>query len=235
MKHLSVSFRGFVAAALCIACLAAPAFAQNGGAGEKGAGEKSAGEKSSRVAVIDMRRISMEYARAKDVFSEIDEESMQINQEFKVMYEKYTQQVKVYAELKPGTPDHAKKEAELTKAKTNLEVFKQTKSREIQRKKLQANRLLFDDIQDAVTKVAEHYGYGTVLQHSRFTSEKPDPREVQAALSQSVVWSRKRDDITDAVLEVMNRRYEKSTGGAVQPASGSRPATKKASVKQAAE
>jgi hypothetical protein len=59
---------------------------------------------------------------------------------------------------------------------------------------------------------------------------------VQMALSQPVVWSRKRDDITEAVLEVLNRRYEKSAG-AVTPAGATRPAAgaKKPAVRPAAE
>ena len=218
-------------AALCLPTSATLAQAPTNATPEKG--EKAAG----KVAVVDVGRILQSYSKFKDFEAEIKSEQEQIQSELKGQKEKFNESLKVLNELKAGSPDYSKKEAEIAKMKTNIEIFQLSKERELLRRKHQFSRTVFDEMQEAVSKVADHYGYSLVIRHARYEAESTDPRMVQMALSQPVVWSRKRDDITEAVLEVLNRRYEKSGGAAVTPARATRPATgtKKAAVRPAAE
>ena len=229
MKLSTITFLG-LCASLCL--LPAATFAQAPASAAAEKGDKGAG----RVAVIDVGRILQSYGKFKDFESEIKSEQEQIQADLKTQKEKFNESLKVLNELKAGSPDYSKKEAEIAKLKTNIEVFQLSKERELLRRKHQFSKAVFDEMQEAVTKVADHYGYSLVIRHTRYEADSTDPRMVQMALSQPVVWSRKRDDITEAVLEVLNRRYEKSAG-AVTPAGATRPAAgaKKPAVRPAAE
>ncbi len=191
-------------------------------------------DRATRIAVVDIAHLFENYGKWKDYAEERKVEKEQIEADFKAQQEKLVEVATMLNELKAGSPDYAKKEAEAAKLKANLESFKTIKQREFARREMQMQQAIYGEIQEAIGKVSEHNGYSVVLQHLRSDGDNSNPRRLQAQMNQPVVWHRKRDDVTDAVLEYMNRRYQ-STAGGVTPASGTRPATKKAPVKPAAE
>ncbi|MFN5298383.1 MAG: OmpH family outer membrane protein [Planctomycetaceae bacterium] len=191
-------------------------------------------DRATRIAVVDIAHLFENYGKWKDYAEERKVEKEQIEADFKAQQEKLVEVATMLNELKAGSPDYAKKEAEAAKLKANLESFKTIKQREFARREMQMQQAIYGEIQEAIGKVSEHNGYSVVLQHLRSDGDNSNPRRLQAQMNQPVVWHRKRDDVTDAVLEYMNRRYQSNAGG-VTPASGTRPAAKKAPVKPAAE
>lgn len=215
----------------CVWLLVSGLARQTSADGVNGAADKA--EKPARVAVIDYPRVLQNYGKSKDFLAEFRADQEQAKAELDGMKEKFNESAKLLSDLKPGSADFTKKESELTKQKTNIEILQRVKERDLTRRRYQINKIIHDDVQDAITKVSDHYGYGLVVSHTRYDSENLDPRALQMALSQPVVWCRKRDDITDAVVEVLNRRYEKSAS-AVTPASATKSAGKKAAARPAA-
>ncbi|MCY2963117.1 MAG: OmpH family outer membrane protein [Planctomycetota bacterium] len=191
-------------------------------------------EKPHKVAVLDLGYILQNYGKMKDFNDELKAEEEQFKRDVQAQSEKLADVVKLMGELKTGSPDYVKKENEAAKLKSNIDSFQLLKKRDIQRKMVQVQMVVHQEVQDAVTKVADHYGYTVVMRCIRTEGDTVAPTQIGAVLQQPVVWHRKRDDVTDAVLEMLNRRYEKSNGAAVTPASGTRPAGKKPAAKQAA-
>lgn len=191
-------------------------------------------DKPHKVGVVDMSYVIDNYAKMKQFIDEQKADAEQAEDEGRAQLSKMKAVQAELKDLKEGSTDYSKKEAELAKLKANFDTFRAVKQREIDRRTLQMQQTVYLEAQDAIAKVAEHYGYTMVLQHLRNDAGASNPRKMQAVMGQTVVWHRKRDDMSEAVLELLNRRFEKSSG-TVTPAAatGAKPSARKGAVKPA--
>jgi len=190
-------------------------------------------EKPHKVGVVDLTYVLDNYAKMKQFMEEQKADAEQAEEEGRAQLARLKTVQSELKDLKEGSTDYGKKEAELAKLKSNFDTFRAVKQREMDRRMQQIQQTVYLEAQDAIAKVAEHYSYTMVLQHLRSDGGTANPRKMQAVMGQTVVWHRKRDDMSDAVVELLNRRYEKSAG-AVTPAAGTKSAGKKPGVKPAA-
>jgi Skp family chaperone for outer membrane proteins len=123
-----------------------------------------------------------------------------------------------------GSPAYAAKEKQLLALNSELESFRRNAQREMITKESQIYKQIYLEVSDAVEKYAYHYKYTLVLRFMRDElTEAVDPQEILARMNKQVVYYREEDDITESVLEYLNRQYgPKNTtpaaGGARSPA-----------------
>ena len=79
------------------------------------------------------------------------------------------------------------------------------------RRESQIYKTVYLEVSDAVQKYADYYKYTLIIRFDRQgLDDKATPPEVVQRMNKQVVFHRTDDDITDAVLQYLNRLYEKS-------------------------
>ncbi len=160
-----------------------------------------------RVGLIDMARVFKEYDKFEALRGGLKGEIQSSDQKAKAMA---LQVQKLQAEMKnfkQGTDAYISRESQLTKLASDFEAFRKVAQRDFLRKESQIYRTIYLEAVDVVQKYAEYYNYTLVL---RFNGEKldtADPQKLIQGLNRQVVYHRNDDDITDSVLEFLNRQY----------------------------
>jgi len=149
-----------------------------------------------RIGYIDSDRIINEYEEAKQAKLQIEKEIQRWKYQLDSLKQEYIKKREEYESQEPMLSDQAKlqRQRELTALKQKYENF----AREVwgdKGKIEQKNRELFDPIIKKITekieKVAKELGYSIILDVS----------------SGVILYAQKEDDITDRVIEELNKAY----------------------------
>lgn len=172
-----------------------------------------------KIALIDMAMVFKNYKKFEDM-----RESLKV--EITATEEKVKQDMEVLKSLQAtlkatveGSPAYKEKEQELASKAADMQAFQQVQQREFLRKESQIYKAIYAEVTDAVTKYAQYYNFTLVMRFKRDElPENDNPQEVISRMNGTVIYHRPQDDITDAVLEYLNKRYTQSAG--VVPSSG---------------
>lgn len=116
-------------------------------------------------------------------------------------------------QLKSGTfaPDSAqykKIESQLIQLQAEFTGFKQQSQREFMRKESQIYKTVYLEVASSVEKYAKYYKYTMILRFNRKNLEEADdPQGVLQSMNKQVIYSQPEDDITDSVVDYLNRVY----------------------------
>jgi Skp family chaperone for outer membrane proteins len=189
-------------------------------------------EKPHKTAVIDVNYVFDNYAKMKQFLEEYKGEAEEADEKAKEYMERAKTTQEVMKGLKESSPDYSKKEAELAKVKSDFEAYRSLKTKELQRKLAQMQQTVYLEVQDAIAKVSDYHGYSLVVRVVRDDSGG-DMRKMQSVMNQPIVWHRAQDDMTNAVLDLLNRRYARAAGGGASGAAGGKASSKKGGVRPA--
>jgi Skp family chaperone for outer membrane proteins len=206
-----------VVAFASLACFSATARAQ-------GAATDSA---PSKIGLIDMAEVFQKYKKFEKLRDGLKSEIDAIDAQAKQMA---TQAQALQDKLKSGTynegsPEYKQLETQLIGLQTEFNALKAQAQRDFMRKESQIYKTVYLEVSDAVNKYAEYYKYTLILRFNRKKLEDADnPQEVLQGMNRQVIWSKDDDDITDSVVDYLNRIYERSAGGTpnTKPATGAR-------------
>jgi outer membrane protein len=113
-------------------------------------------------------------------------------------------------QYKEGTEEYSRVEKSLLNHTTQAEAFRKSQQRDLIRKEAQIYKTIYLEVSDAVAKYADYYHFTLVL---RFSADElsgdQNPEDVMRGLNRQVVYYRSNDDITNAICEFLNRRYQK--------------------------
>ncbi|MGE3316251.1 MAG: OmpH family outer membrane protein, partial [Planctomycetaceae bacterium] len=85
---------------------------------------------------------------------------------------------------------------------------------------------IYLEVSDIVERYATKFDYTLVIRFNRDDAESSDnPQEIMQRMNKQVVYFRASDDITDSVLEYLNKTYNRTAAGSA-PATGRATATK---------
>lgn len=173
-----------------------------------------------KIALIDMAYVFKNYKKFGEMRDglkvDIQASEDKIKQEVEIL-KTMQEQMKKMVE---GTPQYKEAEQKLASKASEMQVYKQIQQREFLRRESQIYKSIYNEVTAAVTKYAEYYKYSLVMRFKR--DEMPtsdDPQEVLNKMSGNVIYHRPEDDITDAVLDFLNRSYK---GKTVVPTSGTK-------------
>src|SRR5262245_65912209 len=88
---------------------------------------------------------------------------------------------------------------------------------DFQKKKAKLLHTAYLEVQDAVEKFCNHHKFTVIISFNRSDASSSDPQRVNQLLASPVVYHRKRDDLTQGVLDYLNQKYLKSAGGEGKP------------------
>ena len=168
-----------------------------------------------KVGLIDMARVFKEYKKFGTLREDLKVEITQSDQQAKSMAAQIQQ---VAEELKAYKPDNQAFEAlEQKQAKLTAEfnAFRGAERQKFMRKEAQIYKTIYLESADVVKKYAEYYSYTLVIRYNGSKLDSADPKTLIQSLNRQVVYHRTEDDISDSVIEFLNRKYApREAGGA---------------------
>lgn len=162
-----------------------------------------------KIGLIDLARVFQDYEKFKGLREDLRSEIEQSDQQAKAMAQQIqTTRAKLSSgTLKEGSEVYIKLEGELAKQASEFEAYRKVEQQKFLRKEAQVYRTVYEEVLEVVQLYAEHFKYTLVM---RFSAEKLDsgnPQKLIQGLNRPVVYHRTEDDITDSVLEFLNRKY----------------------------
>ncbi len=220
MKKLVIKFAVFgLIAGLSVFCAGVA-----GVTGSAHAQGTRAADGPHRIGLIDMARVFKSYKKFDNLREELKGELQKSEEKFKQMAEIIRKESEELKLIKQGTDEYAAKEKAILGHTTQAETFRKTQQRDLIRREAQIYKQIYLEVSDAVQKYASHFNYTLVL---RFSSDELDtvenPEEVMRGLNRQVVYYRPSDDITNAIVNYLNQKYQRT---AAQPADNGGTATR---------
>lgn len=160
-----------------------------------------------KVGLIDMARVFKDYKKFETLRDDLKREFEKSQNEGKtqaVQIQKLQEEMK---QFEATSPEFLSREKQLTQLATELQAFGKVAQRDLMRKEAEIYKTIYLETQDLVEKYAQHYQYTLII---RFNSEPLDttnPQKMLQDLNRQVVYHRDEDDITDSILQHLNRQY----------------------------
>ncbi len=211
MTPIRVALAGL---ALAAAAFPAAALAQAGAA----APAASAGP--HKVGLVDMAFIFSKYKKL-DTLREQLKKDFETSSADGMAMQKQIQEIE--ATLKSGTikkdsPQWAEMEQKFVELNAQLRLKSTTLNREFAKKEAMMYKEVYEEVTALVQKYAEYHRYTLVLRYQRDADEEgDDASKIIGRMNQLVVYHQTGDDMTDRVLEVLNRPFM-AAGAATVPA-----------------
>ncbi len=214
------------AAFVCCGAIAASAVAQAppqtpvsrptapGGAAVPGGAGPAAGASQHGIAVIDVTYILDHYTKLKKAMEYYKSQAQKVEDVLKQKQQDIAKRAEGLKTLQPGSPEYKKLEEELTKAESDWKLDVASKRRDFAEQESSYYLRAYQELQAAVKAYCERTGIQLVL---RFNGAPIDPNNremVQMEVFKLVMYYDKRIDITDVILQDLNRN---AGGVAAQP------------------
>ncbi len=173
--------------------------------GSSAAGMQAGG---GRVAVIDVVKAFNEYQRQKDLEAELQELKQKLQAEQEQRRGRIEAMQATLDAMDQDDPTYAEKMRELLAEQIELKNWMDLAQADMQREIGVWTARVYQEIIDASRKVAAARGYDVVLAHEPFRPAGIDPEAVRQQIRlRTVVYATDGVDITDAVLEELNKTY----------------------------
>jgi Skp family chaperone for outer membrane proteins len=182
-----------------------------------------------RVGLVDMAEVFQGYKKFDDMRNELQAEIEKSDAEAKLMVERMQkrQQEMIESKLAPGSAQYEQGEKELLDSKGEFEAFRAATQRKLARRESEMFKVIYADTTSMVKKYAEFAKFTVVMRFDRKDiNDETAPNEAVQRMNKQVVYFRGEDDITDVVLQTLNKQYEGSKGSA-------RPAVREAGATDA--
>lgn len=113
----------------------------------------------------------------------------------------------------PGTPDFKERDRTLVRLEMEYQVWLGFEQRMLRDEHMRRLMQIYEDTQSAVRGVAESRGIDLVLTYDRLSADAPDSVSMrQQILLQKVIYANDKIDLTQPVLEQLNRAYQERGG-----------------------
>ena len=220
MTPIRVALAGL---ALAVA-LPAAALAQGGAAAP--AAPAAAGP--HKVGLVDMAHIFSKYKKLDALREGLKKEYEASGAEATAMQQQIAEIQKTLQSgtLKKDSPQWAEQEQKFVELNAQLRAKATNLNREFARKEAMMYKTVYEEVSHLVQQYALAKKYTLVLRYQRETEEEgDDASKIVNRLNQLVVYHQPGDDITDAVLEYLNRPYagQPAAGAPAAPATTARP------------
>jgi len=170
---------------------------------------------ATRCAVIDIVRVFNEFQQTKDLNEILRQRGEELKAESENRRKALEQKKAELEAFPPGGEDYVKRYRELMRKQVEFNAWLQMMQAEIQREFRIWTKKTYGQILDAVTQLATERGIDIVLYIDQPQIEADTAAGMQEQIRRrKVVWASKAVDITDMILERLNREYRRAGGKA---------------------
>ncbi len=166
---------------------------------------------ATKIGLIDMAEVFKEYKKFEALREGLKDDIKATDVKAKRMA---TQAQALQVKLKSGnfktdSPEYRQIESQLIQLQAEFTTFKNQSQREFMKKESQIYKTVYLEVSDAVAKYAGYYKYTLVLRFNRKSLEDADdPQGVLQSMNKQIIFSQQEDDITDSVVDYLNRLYK---------------------------
>lgn len=185
-----------------------------------------------KVALVDMAFVFKNYKKFEVLREDLKEEIQASEGEAKSRAEAVQNLQKTMKALNEGSPEFTTAEQKLAKASAEFEAFRRQAQREFLKKESQIYHQVYTEASEAVAKYAKYYNYTLVIRFNREDLDTENAQKLIEGMNRQVVYHRVEDDITESVVDFLNKMYDRKAAAA--PATGARPTTAAATTPRTA-
>lgn len=189
----------------------------------RGQSARPSSEVDHKVGLIDMAHVFKEYKKFEVLREDLKAEIQQSDDQAKTKAQGIKNLQEQMRLLKEGSPKYLEAEKELAGAASKFEAFRKVAQRNFLRRESKIYKTIYLEVTDAVQKYAGYYKYTLVLRFNREGLDNAaNPQDVIKSMNRQVVYFQSDNDITESILEFLNREYDKSASGAPRTRTSSR-------------
>ena len=181
-----------------------------------------------KVGLIDMARVFKEYKKFEALREELKAEITQSDQQAKVLaakIQRVVEEMKTYKSDNQAFIDLEKQQAQFT---AEFNAFRGAERQKFMRREAQIYKTIYLEAVDVVKIAAEYLDYTLVIRFNGAKLDSTDPKTLIQSLNRQVVYFRPKDDITDSVIDYLNRNYTpKGSSSIPREANQSQPGSKR--------
>ena len=172
------------------------------------------------VAVIDIGAVFKDHVRFKAMMDKLKADVQAADQSFKGETEKINKSVKQLQDLKPGTPDYKRLEEQVTKEQSDISARASLQKKAFMEREAKIYYSVYQEIQDEVKYYAEAKGVGLVVRHNSEPIDPNNRNSVMAGINKTVVFQQPGLNITNVILNELNRRASSGVTPSANPKAG---------------
>jgi len=163
---------------------------------------------STRVAVCDVIQVFNNYKRSQDLSAQLNQKRQQTALEEKKRVKEINALQMELTALKQGSPEYEKRVQKLQKLTIDVKVWKQFQEALIMSRHHKLTKDLYQEILATVARVAKEKNFQVVIYGQRSDiPSKNTPQLLQMIEFRKVLYSAPGLDLTDTVLDRLNRNY----------------------------
>lgn len=179
-----------------------------------------------KIGLVDINKIFRDSNEFKDLFARQGQDLEKTRAELQQIAARGKKMNEELSLLKKDSPEFNKVQTEVAKLSAEFDSITKLTQVNNQRREIENYEAVYRQAIDVVSLYAKHYNYTLVLRFNSDPVDGDNPQKLAASIGNPVVYHQPQDDITDAVIEYMNRRYGNpkvattsgTTGPAPQPA-----------------
>lgn len=160
-----------------------------------------------KIGLVDMTRVFNEYNKFKDMQSALQAEALGLKAETDGIAAQAKRIRQELGLLKPGAPEFNKLEATLAQLSSDFAAKQKIGQLSIRRKEADIFKNIYVDATAVVQMYAKHFEFTMVMRFNSAKLDQNDNASVANGLSKLVIYHRHQDDITDPVIDYLNRKY----------------------------
>lgn len=180
------------------------------------------------IGTVDLEAVFKGYEKVKAQAEEFNAAAMAKKKDLMKIQTEMAQEAEMLGKLAPGSDDFKKRENHITELKAKMEAGREQAEREFSAREAESMATLYKEIQVMVQKIAETRRFNYIVRVSNQPITGSNPNSVMAAMSNTMVYSDPRNDITADVVHNLNKWYAAVGGRAAKPAgeaaAGAQPA-----------
>lgn len=167
-----------------------------------------------KVGLIDMAYVFQNYnkfdALRESMQAEIEKSEAQGKQMMETL-QKMQEEIKKYDS---GSAQYSQMEKALLNEKGKFDAFRAGTQRQLARRESEMFKIIYGDVTSAVTKYAEFAKFTHVMRFNRKgIDDSTSPQEAVQTMNKTFIYWNKDNDITDMVLNFLNKQYAATAAG----------------------
>lgn len=167
------------------------------------------------VALLDLSQVFKQHTRFQSEMDAMKKDVESAEAQMKRKTETLQQWMKQLKESKPGSPDYKQMEAQITKMRSDLQVEMQLMRKDFLEREAGIYNRYYQEIKAEVSYYASQRNLAAVLRFNRSEKESKNPQDVLEEINQPIVWNSPAVDITQYIIDTVNRRS--TSGGGTAP------------------
>jgi Skp family chaperone for outer membrane proteins len=164
------------------------------------------------IGTVDLELVFKSYEKVMVSQKEYNAALLARKNELMKILSEAQEEAQMLTKLTNGTEDYRKHENRVTELKARHEALREQAQREFELRSAESMATFYKEIQAMVARVAAWRKLNYILRVSNQQPVGTDPNSVMAAVSNTVMYCDKRNDITADVIFNLNKAYETVTG-----------------------